>query len=132
MDYHPSTYVATFSLAAKRVETNLAVFDPMDIPIFNCSREVEFMPGPVSPKITGLFPHLEKWTLPQQGLSQLGDDYYLGNWENLFHSPNDVFPTWAALVWVGKDHAPDIRPPIGLLANKRDYARHTKTDLAPP
>jgi hypothetical protein len=132
VDYHPSSYVAAFSLAAKRVETNLAVVDPMDIPIFNCSREVEFAPGPLSPKLISLFPNLEKWTLPQEGLSQLGDDYYLGNWENLFHTPEDVFPTWAALVWVGKDHAPDIRPPTGLLANKRDHAKHTKTDLAPP
>ena len=79
VDYHPNTYVAAFSLAAKRVETNLAVVDLVDIPIFNCSREVEFIHGPISPKFIGLFPNLEKWTLPQEGLSQLGDDYYLGN-----------------------------------------------------
>jgi hypothetical protein len=132
VDYHPSSYVAAFSLAAKRVETNLAVVDPMEIPIFNCSWEVEFAPGSLSPKLISLFPNLEKWMLPQEGLSQLGDDYYLGNWKNLFHTPEDVFPTWAALVWVGKDHAPDIMPPTSLLANKRDHARHTKTYLAPP
>ena len=132
VDYYPNTYVAAFSLAAKRVEINLAVVDSVDIPIFNCSREVEFIPGPISPKLIGLFSNLEKWTLSQESLSQLGDDYYLSNWESLFHSLEDVFPTWAALMWIGKDHAPDIRPPIGLLANKRDYARHTKTDLAPP
>ena len=98
VDNHPSTYVATFSLTAKRVKTNLAVSDPQDIPIFNCSMEVEFTQGPISLKLIGLFPNLKKWTLPQQGLSQLGDDYYLGNWENLFHCPDDEFPTWAALV----------------------------------
>ena len=130
--YHPSTYVFAFSLAAKQVETNLAIVDPVDIPIFNCSKEVEFALGSISLKLIGIFPNLEKWTLPQEGLSQLGDDYYLGNWENCFHSPNDIFPTWAALVWMGKDHAPDIRPPTGLSANKRDHARHTKTNLAPP
>ena len=93
VDYHPSTYVAAFSLAAKRVETNLAVRDPQDIPIFNCSREVEFTSGPISPKLIGIFSNLEKWTLPQQGINQLGDDYYLGKRENLFHSSDDVFPT---------------------------------------
>jgi hypothetical protein len=110
----------------------LALVDPMEIPIFNCSREVEFAPGPISTKLISIFSNLEKWTLPQEGLSQLGDDYYLGNWNNLFYTPEDVFPSWAALVWVGKDHALDIKPPTGLLTNKKDHAQHTKTDLAPP
>ena len=132
MDYHSSSYVVAFSLAAKQVETNLAVVDPVDIPVFNCCQEVKFAFGPISSKLISIFFNLEKWTLPQEGLSQFGDDYHLSNWKNLFHTLKDVFPTWTALVWVGKDHAPDIKPPTGLLANKRDHACHTKTDLAPP
>ena len=74
------------------------------------------------------FPNLETWLLPSGPPSQLGDDFYLGQWDNLFfRKEDDPLPSWDALLWIGKDHPPSITPPTGLLSNRRFRDAHLTT-----
>ena len=135
-DVHPASYVAAYYLAKDRVEAKRAARDPTQVIPFKGLSEVllsNLQLGPMRSQIAQEFPELESWTVPQALQTRFGDDYYLGKWDNLFHKKEDApFPTWDAIVWIGKDHGLDVRPPPSLLASGRYIGRHTKNDLAPP
>ena len=79
------------------------------------------------------FPNLENWTLSSGPASQLGDNFYLGQWDHLFACKDEEpLPSWDALLWIGKDHPIGITPPTGLLSNRRYRDTHLTSLVAPP
>ena len=79
------------------------------------------------------FSNLENLTLSSSPANQLGDNFYLDQWDHLFaRNEDESLPSWDALLWIGKDHLVSITLPIELLSNRRYRDTHLTTLAAPP
>ena len=76
--------------------------NPQGMPLFYGAAECELKQSKLalhSNQIRVEFPNLKNWTLSSGPASQLGDDYYLGQWDHLFaHKDDEPLPSWNALL----------------------------------
>ena len=136
LDRHPAAYVGTAYCASDRVWQKSQASNPEGMPLFDGAAECELKQSELASHTNQMrveFPNLENWTLSSGPASQLGDDFYLGQWDHLFaRKDEEPLPSWDALLWIGKDHPIGITPPTGLLSNRRYKDTHITSLVAPP
>ena len=72
------------------------------MPLFDGAVECELKQSKLASHFNQMrveFSNLENWTLLSGPTSQLADDYYLGQWDQLFAcKDNEPLPSWDALL----------------------------------
>ena len=102
LDRYPAAYVGTAYCAFDQVWQKSQASNPQGMPLFDGTAECELKPSELASHTNQMrvaFPNLENWTLSSGPASQLGDDYYLGQWDHLFACKDEEpLLSWDALL----------------------------------
>ena len=81
LDRHPTVYVGTTYCAFNQVWQKSQATSPQGMPLFDGASECELKTSNLANHLSQMhveFHTLENWTLPSEPVSELGDDFYLG------------------------------------------------------
>lgn len=131
LDVHPAAYVNKFGATKTRLGAKIVAGVPQGIPIWNFSADLAFKRPPLGETNSmppGVLSRLITWKIPLPTMSSVWDDQFLGNYEQLFEADMDIpFPSWEALLWIGRDHIDVRAPPIVAMESMDHTERATRS-----
>jgi len=134
VDVHPATYVSKFGSVCARLVTKLQAGALKKVPIWDVAAELSFVRPQIGEPLKvlpGMSDALVTWKLPDSSYSA-SQDRFLGCYASLFEKPFDVpFPSWSAVMWLGRDHSEIHRAPLVAL-DKLDHMERAFRVSEPP